>query len=200
MQDTAEHVHYQLSNEHSRVGFLLEGIQCSDPGLQAAMARVKTDNGPEGMRNNLEASAANLLPYHPVVKKRSSGYKRGSTQISSLMEVSDATIVEFWGLPPLILFFNMSIGWFGRFALSTECYRTRKLGYKNLSWPRCSPRVTESLAQTDGGFCQKQTLYISDYVKLCEFMMCILIVNHQFNRMHPWCSWECMLPGRCSPG
>ena len=30
--------------------------------------------------------------------------------------------------------------------------------------------------------------------------MCILIVNPQFNRMHPWCSWECMLPGRCSPG
>ena len=31
-------------------------------------------------------------------------------------------------------------------------------------------------------------------------MMCILIVNHQFNRMHPWSSWECMLPGRCSLG
>ena len=31
-------------------------------------------------------------------------------------------------------------------------------------------------------------------------MMCILIVDHQFNRMHPWCSWECMLPVRCSPG
>ena len=30
--------------------------------------------------------------------------------------------------------------------------------------------------------------------------MCILIVDHQFNRMHPWCSWECMLPGMCSPG
>ena len=25
--------------------------------------------------------------------------------------------------------------------------------------------VTESLALTDGGFCQKQTLYILDYVK-----------------------------------
>ena len=36
--------------------------------------------------------------------------------------------------------------------------------------------------------------------KICECMICILIVNHQFNRMHPWCSWECMLPGRCSPG
>ena len=43
-------------------------------------------------------------------------------------------------------------------------------------------------------------LYILDYVNNCEFMMCILIVDHQFNRMHPWCSWECMLPGRCSPG
>ena len=75
-------------------------------------------------------------------------------------------VVEFWGLPPLILFFNMSIGWFGRFALSTECYRTRKLGYKDLNWPRCSARVTESLALTDGGFCQKQTLYILDYVNI----------------------------------
>ena len=43
------------------------------------------------------------------------------------------------------------------------------------------------------------TLYFR-LCKLCEFMMCILIVNHQLNRMHPWCSWECMLPGRCSPG
>ena len=62
-------------------------------------------------------------------------------------------LVEFWGLPPLILFFNASIGWFGRFVLSTECYRTRKLGYNDLNWPRCSAQVTESLALTDGGFC-----------------------------------------------
>ena len=36
--------------------------------------------------------------------------------------------------------------------------------------------------------------------KSCEFMMCISIVNHQLNHMHPWCSWEGTLPGRCSPG
>ena len=30
------------------------------------------------------------------------------------------------------------------------------------------------------------TLYFR-LCKHCEFMMCILIVNHQFNRMHPWC-------------
>ena len=30
-------------------------------------------------------------------------------------------LVEFWRLPPLILFFNTSTGWFGRLVLSTEC-------------------------------------------------------------------------------
>ena len=85
MQASAEHVQYQLPNEHSRVGFLLEAIQCSDPRLQAAMASIKTDNGPEGMRNNFEATAAHLLPYDPVAKKRSNGQKRGSAQISSVL-------------------------------------------------------------------------------------------------------------------
>ena len=56
--------------------------------LQAAMASIKTDNGLEGMRNNFEATAAHLLPYDPVAKKRSSGQKRGSAQISSVMDSS----------------------------------------------------------------------------------------------------------------
>ena len=78
--------------------------------------------------------------------------------------------------------------------------RARKLGYVNLNWPRCSARVTESLALTDGSFCRKQNTLYFRLCKTCEFMMCILIVDHQFNRINPWCSWECMLPGRCSPG
>ena len=91
MQASAEHVQYQLPNEHSRVGFLLEAIQCSDAGLQAAMASIKTDNGPEGMRNNFEATAAHLLPYDPVAKKRSNGQKRGAAQISSVMDPTPNT-------------------------------------------------------------------------------------------------------------
>ena len=67
--------------------FLLEAIQCSDPGLQAAMASIKTDNGLEGMGNNFEAIAACLLPYAPAAKKRSSGEKRGSAQISSVWKL-----------------------------------------------------------------------------------------------------------------
>ena len=43
------------------------------------------------------------------------------------------------------------------------------------------------------------TLYFR-LCKICEFMKCILIVKHQLNTMHPWFSWECMLPGRFSPG
>ena len=78
--------------------------------------------------------------------------------------------------------------------------RTRKLGYVNLNWPRCSAWVTESLALTDGSFCQKQNTLYFRLCKSCEIMLCILIVDHQFNRMHPWCYWECMLPGRCCPG
>ena len=66
-------------------------IQCSDPELQAAMASIKTDNGLEGMRNNFEATAAHLLPSDPVAKKRSGGQKRGSAQISSVMDPSPAT-------------------------------------------------------------------------------------------------------------
>ena len=86
MQASAEHVQYQLPKDHSRVGFLLKAIQCSDPGLQAAMASIKTDNNHEGMRNNFEATAAHLLPYDPVAKKRSNGQKRGSAQITSVMD------------------------------------------------------------------------------------------------------------------
>ena len=56
------------------------------------MASIKTDNGCEGMRNNFEATAAHLLPYDPVAKKRSSGQTRGSAQISSVMDPSPATM------------------------------------------------------------------------------------------------------------
>ena len=109
-------------------------------------------------------------------------------------------LVEFWGLPPLIPLLQCGNRLGLRFVLSTECYRTRKLGYVNLNWPRFSARATESLALTDGSFCQKQNTLYFRLCKTCEFMMCILIVDHQLNRMHPWCSWECMLPARCSPG
>ena len=43
------------------------------------------------MWNNFETTAAHLLPYDPVAKKRSGGQKRGSAQISSVMDPSPTT-------------------------------------------------------------------------------------------------------------
>ena len=85
MQQCAEHVEYQLPNSHTRVSYLLDSIQCSDAGLQAAMASVRTDDAPQGMRSDFESAAVHLLPYDPVAKKRTaSGNKRGLAQISSV--------------------------------------------------------------------------------------------------------------------
>ena len=88
MSACAEHVQYQLRNEHSRVGFLIDAIQCADAGLQAAMASVKTDNSPNGLRNNFERAVSHLLPYDPVAKKQATGIKWGSALIS-LTEAHD---------------------------------------------------------------------------------------------------------------
>jgi hypothetical protein len=47
------------------------------------MASVKLDTAPiTGKRNNFEAAASHLLLYNPVAKKRTSGQKRGSGEIS----------------------------------------------------------------------------------------------------------------------
>ena len=55
-QQCSEHVEYHLPNEHTRAAYLLEGIQYPDPGLQAAMVSVRTDDGPDSMRNKFEAT------------------------------------------------------------------------------------------------------------------------------------------------
>ena len=70
IQQCAGHVEYQLPNKHTCVGYLLEGIQCPDPGLQVAMASIHTNNGLQGMHNNFKATATHILPYDPVIKRR----------------------------------------------------------------------------------------------------------------------------------
>ena len=82
---------YQLPNEHSHVGFLIDAIQCVNAGLEAAMASVKTGNGPHGLRNNFERAVSHLVPYDPVAKERATGIKQGSALIS-LAEVHDGPI------------------------------------------------------------------------------------------------------------
>ena len=94
MSACAEHVQYQLPNECSCVGFLIDAIQCANAGLQAAMASIKMDNGPNGLRNNFERAVSHLLPYDPVAKKQAVGIKRGSSLIS-LAEVDNRPTTTF---------------------------------------------------------------------------------------------------------
>lgn len=77
MCQCAQHVNFQLPNETTRVTFLLNGIECNDAPLQAAMALVRNDTGPTGMMNDFEATAAFILPHDPVAKKRNETGKRG---------------------------------------------------------------------------------------------------------------------------
>ena len=88
MTQCAQHVAFQLPNQHTRVGYLLDAIQTSDAGLQAAMAQVNSDDAnPNGKRNNFEAAVAYLLPYDPVAKKRNQATKRTADEAN----VGDAT-------------------------------------------------------------------------------------------------------------
>jgi hypothetical protein len=96
MTAAAEHVTYQLPNEHSRVGYLLDSLQTGDAGLNAAMASVKTDSGDNGKRNDFEAAVTHLLPYDPVVKRRTDAKgKRGHAEISSVGTAGTADIHAF---------------------------------------------------------------------------------------------------------
>ena len=82
MSACAEHIQNQLPNEHSRIGLLIDEIQCADAGLHAVMASVKTDNGLYGLQNDFERAVAHLLPYDQVPKKRAMGIKPGSALFS----------------------------------------------------------------------------------------------------------------------
>ena len=73
MQACTTHVAFQLPNEFTRVGYLLDGIECNDPQLQAAIANIYDDVGTTaapGKRSNFEAASAYLLPKDPVTKRR----------------------------------------------------------------------------------------------------------------------------------
>jgi hypothetical protein len=86
MEQCTQHVSFQLPNYHTRVGFLLDGIQSSDAELNATIAQIKADDVANGKRGDFEAMASFLLPYDPVAKKRQNASKRDHDLI-----VSDVT-------------------------------------------------------------------------------------------------------------
>lgn len=93
MSQCADHVAFQLPNELTRVTYLLDAIECNDAPLQAAMALVRNDSGPQGKLHDFEATASFLLPHDPVAKKRNLAGKR------PIADISDATASDQSGKP-----------------------------------------------------------------------------------------------------
>eukprot|EP00957_Ditylum_brightwellii_P208649 15358362-Ditylum_brightwellii.AAC.1 len=85
MKEVAEHVPFQLPNDFARVEFLLAAIKCSDVGLQAAMANIKSDadeTSAMGNRHHFELAATYLLPFCLVLKMFLSSTKHDDIKIS----------------------------------------------------------------------------------------------------------------------
>ena len=64
----------------------MENIENNDADLRAAVASIKMDDKPEGLRENFERAVAILIPTDPVVRKKK---KRTQAEISA---VSDTPI------------------------------------------------------------------------------------------------------------
>ena len=62
----------------------MEAIQNSYAGLKAATESDNTDNYERGMRNYFKSSAAHLVPYNLVQKKRSNNNKCGAGDITEV--------------------------------------------------------------------------------------------------------------------
>ena len=82
MQRCAEHVSVELPNKRTRVGYLLDNVDCNNKDVTTALSHICLDNGPNGMRGDFERAVAFLLPTNPVKRKRVGG-KRDSAQISA---------------------------------------------------------------------------------------------------------------------
>ena len=82
MQGCIEHFWYQLPNEHTHDGYVLEAIETSDSTPLETMENIEEDTATTGKRNNYESDVAYLLPKYPVAKRFNDYNKRNKYHIS----------------------------------------------------------------------------------------------------------------------
>ena len=66
--EAAQHIPFQIPDQRARVGYVLDNIDNSDAALQASIANIRTDQGPNGKRNNFESAVTTLLQFDPFLK------------------------------------------------------------------------------------------------------------------------------------
>ncbi len=79
MKEASSNVQFQLPNEHTRVGYLLDAIETDSPQLHAAMAKIDRD---PVVRSDFELSAAMLIPKDPFAKNEATKQKSVTFNIS----------------------------------------------------------------------------------------------------------------------
>eukprot|EP00957_Ditylum_brightwellii_P196224 14951258-Ditylum_brightwellii.AAC.1 len=143
MKEATEHVPFQLSNKFTRVGFLLTAIKCSDAGLHAVMANIKSDANTISVtskRHHFELAATYFLPFCPILRKFPSGTK------CDAIKISDTTALEFETKP--------SAGTSGVSLMyhTTEEYKslTQPLKVKLQEWHNKSKQGQQKKAQGHG--------------------------------------------------
>ena len=72
----SQHVDYQSPNEHYREYFSIDLIENNDLELHAALANVRKDKGPNGLKTDFEKAVAHILPMDPVQKSKAISDKR----------------------------------------------------------------------------------------------------------------------------
>ena len=85
LEEAALHVNFQLPNEHTRVGYIIENIVNTDPALQAAISSIRANTN--NMRDNFERAVAFLLPTCPYAKHLRNLNSNGNHAI-----ISDTTL------------------------------------------------------------------------------------------------------------
>jgi hypothetical protein len=66
----AENIEIEIPNERTRVGYLIDNIEVADADVKAAIASIKLDDGPGGLRTNFERAVALLVPVDPSNNRR----------------------------------------------------------------------------------------------------------------------------------
>ena len=93
LEEAALHVNFQLPNERSRVGYLLENITNSDPDLRAALASIRANVN--NMRSSFEASIKFLLPVCPYIEYKSNNRNPNISDFTLKGKSDSKTGVDF---------------------------------------------------------------------------------------------------------
>ena len=66
LQQCAEYVTYQLLHDCTRVKYLIDDIQCTNPGVVTALSPIRLDDRVNGMCKFFDAAVTFLLPMDPI--------------------------------------------------------------------------------------------------------------------------------------